>query len=237
MVRQNKKILEILDSVRSEKRFELTEIESKSILNFVSVPIIDTRLADDAEAAVRFASAFEYPVVLKIASPDILHKFDAKGVATNLTNEEEVEKSFKELLRNAKKYNAHARIWGVTVQKHIPRGIEVIVGAVRDPIFGPAVMFGMGGIWIELMKDVSFRLAPTTKESALEMISEIQGYPLLQRFRGGEHVNLEVIAEIIVKISKLISTYPEISEIDVNPIFARADDAIAVDARIVLRHD
>jgi acetyl-CoA synthetase (ADP-forming) len=237
MVRKNSRILEVLAEIRSDNRFELTEIESKNILKIISVPIIDTKLAKDPGAAVKYAESFKYPVVLKIASPDILHKFDAQGVATNILNEKEVEKNFNSLIGNAKRYNAKARILGVTVQKHVPRGVEVIVGALRDPIFGPTVMFGMGGIWIELMKDVSFRLAPTTINSALEMIKEIKGYPLLKRYRGGESVNISLLADIIVKISKLISLYEEISEIDVNPIFARADDAIAVDARIGLKKD
>jgi acetyl-CoA synthetase (ADP-forming) len=237
MVRQNKKILEVLDQVKTDNRYELTEIESKLILDYISVPIIDTKLAPDAETAVNFSEDYDYPVVLKIASPDILHKFDAKGVVTNINGSKGVIKAYKDIIRDAKRYNKNARIHGVTVQKHVPRGIEVIVGAVHDPIFGPAVMFGMGGIWIELMKDVSFRLAPTTKQAALEMISEIQGYPLLRKYRGGEEVNLDIIADIIVKVSKLISNYPEISAIDVNPIFARKKDALAVDARIVLKKE
>lgn len=236
MVRLNKNILDIIAEVRAEKRFELTEIESKTVLKHVSIPIIDTKLASDEETALDYAKFFGYPVVLKIASPDILHKIDAKGVATNIAGASEVRANFKEIIKRARKYDPKARILGVTVQKHIPRGIEVIVGALHDQIFGPTVMFGMGGTWIELMKDVSFRLAPTTKESALEMITEIKGFPILSRYRGGEGVNLELMADIIVKISRLIGSYDEIAEIDVNPIFARADDCIAVDGRIVLKH-
>lgn len=235
MVKQNKDILSIIKQVRSQKRIELTEIESKRILKNIAVPIVDTKLAVTEEEAVEFSEAFSYPVVLKIASPDILHKFDAKGVATNITDSEDVIRVFKELKKNALRYNRKARIDGVTVQKLIPRGIEVIVGALNDPIFGPTVMFGMGGIWIELMKDVSFRLAPTTKDSALEMITEIKGYPLLRSYRGGEKVNLPMLADIIVKVSKLIDGYDDISEIDVNPIFARTHDAVAVDARVLLK--
>ena len=235
MTIQNKKILELLKKVSSEKRLELTEIESKSVLKHVSLPIIDTMLAADFKTAIEYSADLGYPVVLKIASPDILHKIDARGVATNIMNSKEVEVKFKEIIKNAKKYNPEAKILGVTVQKHVPRGIEVIVGALHDPIFGPVVMFGMGGTWIELMKDVAFRLAPTTRERALEMISEIKGYPLLRKYRGGEKVNLGELADIIVKVSKLINNYPQIAEIDVNPIFARSQNSVAVDARIVLK--
>jgi acyl-CoA synthetase (NDP forming) len=235
MSAQNKKILELLEKVRSDNRMELTEIESKMVLKYVSLPIIDTMLAEDEETAVKYSETLGYPVVLKIASPDILHKIDARGVATNILNSKDVAKKFKEIKKNAKKYNPKARILGVTVQQHVPRGIEVIVGALHDPIFGPVVMFGMGGTWIELMKDVAFRLAPTTKDSALDMMSEIKGYPLLKKYRGGEKVNLDELAEIIVKVSKLINNYPQIAEIDVNPIFARARDSVAVDARVVLK--
>lgn len=217
-----------------DNRFELTEIESKAVLKHISLPIIETKLAEDGNMASEYAKKLGFPVVLKIASPDILHKIDAGGVMTNITSENAVKKKFDEIISGARKYNPEARILGVTVQKHIPRGLEVIVGALSDPIFGPAVMFGMGGTWIELMKDVSFRLAPTTKYKALEMLSEIKGYPLLKRFRGGSGVNFNELADIIVRISKLISNYPEISEIDVNPIFARAKNTVAVDARIVL---
>jgi acyl-CoA synthetase (NDP forming) len=235
MVRQNKKILEIFADVRGDDRFELTEIESKAVLKQISVPIIDTALAKDETSAVKCADSFGYPVVLKIASPDILHKIDAKGVATNLKSAKEVKNNFNEIIKNARKYNSKARILGVTVQEHVPRGIEVIVGALQDQIFGPTVMFGMGGTWIEIMKDVSFRLAPTTKPSALEMITEIKGYPILEKYRGGEMANLNELSDIIVKVSKLIANYNEISEIDVNPIFARAVNSIAVDARVVLK--
>jgi len=234
MTKQNKKILDILKKVSSDNRLELTEIESKTVLKHVSLPIIDTYLADDVELAIKYSQNLGYPVVLKIASSDILHKIDARGVATNIMDEDEVRIKFDEIIRNAKKYDPSARIIGVTVQRHVPRGIEVIVGALRDPIFGPVVMFGMGGTWIELMKDVSFRLAPTNRDSAIDMITEIKGYPLLKKYRGGENVNIDELSDIIVKVSRLIDNYPQISEIDVNPIFARARNSVAVDARIVL---
>jgi acetyl-CoA synthetase (ADP-forming) len=220
--------------VASENRRELTEMESKNVLEEYNVPVVKTQLATTTEDAIELASELQYPVVLKIASPDILHKIDAGGVKTFLDAPNDVGNAFKEIIENAKKYDPKARILGVTVQNQIPRGVEVIVGGLKDPVFGPCVMFGMGGTWVEVMNDVSFRLAPTDVESAQEMISEIKAYPLLTRYRGSEGVAIDKIADIIVKISNLMAENLNIAEIDVNPIFARVDSVVAVDARIVL---
>ncbi|MCK5559474.1 MAG: acetate--CoA ligase family protein, partial [Thermoplasmata archaeon] len=208
--------------------------ESKNVLEEYDVPVVKTQLATTAEDAIELASELRYPVVLKIASPDILHKIDAGGVKTFLDAPDEVKNAFKEIIVNAKKYDPKARILGVTVQNQIPRGVEVIVGGLKDPVFGPCVMFGMGGTWVEVMNDVSFRLAPTDIKGAQEMISEIKAYPLLTRYRGSEGVAIDKIADIIVKISNLMAENLNIAEIDVNPIFARVDSVVAVDARIVL---
>ena len=227
-------VSELLESLNQVNRRELTELEAKRVLEEYDIPVVKTELANTEVEATALSKELKYPVVLKIASPDILHKVDAGGVKTLLNNSEEVIKAFNEIIKNAKNYDPNARILGVTVQHHIPRGVEVIVGGLKDPIFGPCVMFGMGGTWVEVMNDVSFRLAPTKFESAMVMITEIKAYPLLTRYRGSEGVDIKGIADIIVKISKLMHDNSLISEVDVNPVFARVDSTIAVDARIVL---
>jgi len=188
------------------------------------------------EEAVSLASKIGFPVVMKISSMDILHKSDAKGVRTGIDSEEEVARVFGEIMDAAREYDLQARIEGVTVQRQIPRGVEIIIGGTVDPIFEEVVMFGLGGIWIELMKDVSFRLAPTTVEEAMNMIHEIKGYPLLRDFRGRAGVDMEAIAGAIVRVSRIMKENP-IAELDINPLFARSDGVICVDARIVLKLD
>ena len=227
-------VSKIFQKLSIENRRELTELEAKSVLEKYDIPVVTTKLASTMEQALELAEKLDYPLVLKIASPDILHKIDAGGVRTFIESAEDVKTAFTEIMNNAKKYDPKARILGVTVQNQIPRGVEVIVGGLKDPVFGPCVMFGMGGTWVEVMNDVSFRLAPTTFEGALEMISEIKAYPLLNRYRGSEGVDIKGIADIIVKVSNLMAENQNIAEIDVNPIFARIDSVIAVDARIVL---
>ena len=229
----NLEIKKHFENLKLSGKKELTELDSKDLLKIYGIPIVETKLVKSAKDAGKIAEEFGYPVVLKISSVDILHKSDAGGVKTFLNNKLEVGRAYKEIMKNAKIYNSNARIDGVVVQKHVKRGVEIIVGGVKDEIFGPTVMFGLGGVWIELMKDVSFRLAPVNKKTAKDMIKEIRGYPILGKFRGSEGVDINGIAEIIVKISELMANY-EIREIDVNPIFARSDSVIAVDARIVL---
>ena len=229
----NLEITKHFENLKLSGKKELTELDSKDLLKIYGIPIVETKLVKSAKDAGKIAEEFGYPVVLKISSVDILHKSDAGGVKTFLNNKLEVGRAYKEIMKNAKIYNSNARIDGVVVQKHVKRGVEIIVGGVKDEIFGPTVMFGLGGVWIELMKDVSFRLAPVNKKTAKDMIKEIRGYPILGKFRGSEGVDINGIAEIIVKISELMANY-EIREIDVNPIFARSDSVIAVDARIVL---
>jgi acetyl-CoA synthetase (ADP-forming) len=226
--------LKLIENISSEGRRELTELEAKRVLEGYNIPVVQTELATNESEAIELSETLEYPVVLKIASLDILHKVDAGGVKTALKNSNEVANAFNDIIESAKKYDPSARILGVTVQHHIPRGVEVIVGGLKDPIFGPCVMFGMGGTWVEVMNDVSFRLAPTDINNANRMIKEIKAYPLLTRYRGSEGVDISGIADIIVKISTLMHENSIISEVDVNPVFARVDSTIAVDARIVL---
>ena len=178
-----------------------------------------------------------FPVVLKIVSPDILHKTEAGGVLVGVKSADEVSKGYETILANAKKYKADAKIDGVQVQQMLKGGNEVIVGSITDGSFGKLVAFGLGGVLVEVLKDITFRLAPATREDALSMLDGIQAAEMLQGVRGGDPVNREALADVIVKVSQLVSDFPEISELDLNPVFATKQDAIAADVRIVVDFD
>jgi acetyl-CoA synthetase (ADP-forming) len=224
----------IFDQVKKEGRSILTEFESKRILKQVGVSVVETKLAKTQKEAVSLSQKMSFPVALKIVSPDVIHKSDSGGVKLSLNNVTEVKKAYDEILKKVKKQYPDAVIHGVSVQKMIQPGTEVIVGTSKDPQFGPVIMFGLGGIFVELLKDVSFRVIPVEQRDAQEMIKEIKGYPLLQGYRGKEPANISVLVEIILKISKLMEENPQIKELELNPIFAYRNKAIAVDARIIL---
>jgi acyl-CoA synthetase (NDP forming) len=224
----------IFDQVKKEGRSILTEFESKRILKQVGVSVVETKLAKTQKEAVSLSQKMSFPVALKIVSPDVIHKSDSGGVKLSLNNVTEVKKAYDEILKKVKKQYPDAVIHGVSVQKMIQPGTEVIVGTSKDPQFGPVIMFGLGGIFVELLKDVSFRVIPVEQRDAQEMIKEIKGYPLLQGYRGKEPANISVLVEIILKISKLIEENPQIKELELNPIFAYRNKAVAVDARIIL---
>lgn len=225
---------QIIEKAKQEGRSALVEPEAKEILQLYGVPTPEFKVATNEEEAVKFAQEIGYPVVMKIVSPDIIHKSDAGGVKVNIKNDEEAREAFNTIIENAKRYKSDANLWGVIVYKMLPLGKEVIVGMIRDPQFGPAIMFGLGGIFVEILKDVSFRVAPITKEEALDMIREIKAYPILAGARGEKPVNIDALAKFIVKVSQLAVELPEIKELDINPIFAYEDSAVAVDARMLL---
>ena len=175
-----------------------------------------------------------FPVVLKIVSPEILHKTEAGGVLVGVKSAEEVQKGFDTIIANAKKYNAKANILGVQVQQMLAGGQEVIIGAVTDPVFGKLVAFGLGGVLVEVLKDITFRLAPATQDDALSMLDGIAAAQILKGVRGADPVNRDALATMIQNVSQLIADYPEIAEMDLNPVFATKDGAIAADVRIVV---
>lgn len=231
----SKKVKEIIAVARKENRTFLLEPESKQLMKEIGITTTDFRVAKNSKEAIEAASEIGFPVVMKILSPQIIHKTDAGGVKLNINSEKEAEKAFKEILASAKKYDSKAEIRGVLIEKMVKPSTEIIVGVTRDPTFGPAIMFGLGGIFVELLKDVSFRIAPIKEEDALEMIHEIKALPMLQGFRGGPNVKLEQIVDVLMKISKLTIDYmDDILEIDLNPIFAYEDKILTVDARIIL---
>jgi acyl-CoA synthetase (NDP forming) len=215
-------------------RKALLEAEAKTICMEYQIPVTTFKLAKNAEEVVEFAGQIGFPVVLKIVSPDIIHKSDAGGVEVNLKNAEEVKSAYGKILKNAKKYNPSAKIVGVLVQEMALQSTEVIVGAIKDPQFGQTLMFGLGGIFVELLKDVTFRIAPITREDAHEMMIKLKAYPLLTGYRNISPADLNAIISILLNTSKLVMDYPEIKELDLNPIMAYEKGAKTVDARIIL---
>lgn len=225
---------EIIDTARREGRSLLTEIEAKELLKKAGVNVVDTKLAASKEEAIAISQQMGFPVALKIASPDVVHKTDAGGVQLGLTTAEQVAKGYDDIIKAIKEAYPEANIQGVAVQQMARTGVEVIIGMSKDAQFGPVIMFGLGGILVEILKDVSFRIVPLTGRDAREMIKEIKGHPLLEGYRGQEPVDIANLEELILKVSDFVEQYPEIDEIDLNPIFAYSDGAIAVDARVIL---
>lgn len=225
---------EIVSAARKEGRTYLTELESKQIMKQAGISTTEIRLGRTKEEAISLAREIGFPVALKIVSPDVLHKTDAGGVKLNLNNEEEVAEAFDSIISSTKEHQPQANIQGVAVQNMARPGTEVIIGMSKDPQFGPVLMFGLGGILVEVLKDVSFRIVPLTKRDAREMIREIKGYPILEGYRGLEPANIAVLEDMLLEVSNFVEQRPEIKEIDINPIFAYSDSAVAVDARVIL---
>jgi acyl-CoA synthetase (NDP forming) len=224
----------IIDRAKKEGRAILTEFESKKVLRQVGIPVVEARLAKNQKEVASLSQKVGFPVVLKIISPDVIHKTDSGGVKLGLKSVSEARKAYNEILESVRKQFPSAVIHGVSVQKMARPGTEVIIGTSKDPQFGPVIMFGLGGIFVEMLKDVSFRIIPVARRDAQEMIQEIKGYPLLQGYRGKEPASIPVLIDMILKISDLINKNPQIKELELNPIFAYKDRAVAVDARIIL---
>jgi acetyl-CoA synthetase (ADP-forming) len=225
---------QIIARVRNEGRTWLTEIESKELLREAGINVADTRMAKSKDEAIRLSQELGFPVVLKVVSPAILHKSDAGGVKVGLRTAKQVAKAYDDIWGAVGKKHLGAVIEGVSVQQMARPGVEVIIGMSKDIEFGPLVMFGLGGIWVEVLKDVSFRIAPLTRRDAREMIREVKGYPLLEGYRGKESVDVSNLEDYLLKVSDFVERNPEIKELDLNPIFAYSDSAVAVDARVIL---
>ena len=224
----------VLAQARAEGRTLLNEVEAKELLREAGVPATAATLAKTRDEAQTQAAAMGYPVVLKVVSPDIAHKSDVGGVKLNLADGEAVGAAFDEIMANSKTAEPNARINGVSVQEMAKQGTEVIVGMTTDPQFGPVMMFGLGGIMVEVLKDVSFRLVPLEPKDADQMMAEIKGRPILDGVRGQPPADLKALRETIMKVSAFVQKHPEVRELDLNPVFAYPDGALAVDARIVL---
>jgi len=227
-------VRKLLDEARAAGHNALTAPEAKSICEAYGIAIPREGVAATAAAAAELASSIGFPVVMKIVSPQILHKTEAGGVVVGVKSAEAAHDAFNTIVANARRYKSDARIDGVQVQQMLAGGQEVIIGAVTDPAFGKLVAFGLGGVLVEVLKDITFRLAPATGEEALSMLDSIAAAEILRGVRGAEGVNREALATMIVNVSQLVSDFPEISELDLNPVFATGKGATAADVRVVL---
>ena len=225
---------DILSQAKNENRKVLTEIEAKQILSEAGINCTETKLAATKEKTVTLCEEMGYPVVLKVSSVDISHKSDAGGVKVNIDNKAAAEQAYDDILASCKKYKADANIEGISVQQMAKPGVEIMIGMVNDASFGPVVAFGLGGIFVELLKDVAFRIVPFDKNDAAEMIDEIKGKKLLEGYRGSDPVDKEYLQNILLKLSDFLEKTEGIEEIDMNPIFAYKDGAVVVDARIII---
>lgn len=224
----------IIEQARKQEREILSEVEAKQLLADAGIPVVEAQLATTSDEAVALAEKAGFPVALKIVSPQISHKSDIGGVKLGLASAEAVAEAFDQVTAAAKAAEPGATIDGVSVQRMAEQGVEVIVGMTTDAQFGPVLMFGLGGVLVEVLKDVAFRVVPLTKRDAKQMVRDIQGFPVLEGYRGQEPADIEALEELLLKLSSFIEAHPDIAELDLNPVFAYAKGAVAVDARIVL---
>lgn len=224
----------VLVKAKQQGRSQLTELEAKEWLREAGIPVVETKLARTKGQAMALSQQLGFPAALKISSPDVVHKSDAGGVKLNLKSQRQVGEAYHQIMTSVHQKHPDARIEGVTVQPMARPGVEVIIGMSKDPQFGPVLMFGLGGVWVELLKDVSFRIVPIVSRDAREMIRELKGFPLLEGYRGSEPAHLPTLESLLLQVSRFVAENPEIKELDVNPIIAYRDGAVAVDARIIL---
>jgi acyl-CoA synthetase (NDP forming) len=227
-------IASIIAAARDAGRALLTEVESKQLLEEAGIPVIPARLATSREQAMALAAEVGFPAVLKVVSEDLPHKSDVGGVQLGLADAAAVGAAYDRIMDSVRVARPDARIEGVSVQRQARPGTEVIVGMTKDPQFGPVLMFGLGGVLVEVLKDVAFRIVPLEPRDAREMVREIKGFPLLEGYRGGEPADLDALEALLLKVSDFVERHPAIDELDLNPVFAYRDGVVAVDARIIL---
>jgi acyl-CoA synthetase (NDP forming) len=225
---------QIIDTALHQQRTLLTEIEAKQILQDLGIATTLGQLAMSEDEAVQAAQAMGFPVVLKISSPDIVHKSDVGGVRLQLQNPDDVRQAFHAIRRSVSDKAPEATVAGVVVQPMAKPGIEVIIGMSKDATFGPVMMFGLGGVLVAVLQDVAFRIVPVQAHDAAEMIRDIKGFPLLAGYRGAAPVDLSALQQILCSLSDFVAMTPSIKEIDLNPVYAYPDGAVAVDARMIL---
>jgi len=223
----------IIEKAKKEKR-SLLETEAKELLREYKIPFPAFKLIKNEKEISGLAEEINFPIVMKIVSPEIIHKTDAGGVKIGIKNEKDAELAYQEIFFKAKKYNKEAQIFGVITYSMIPKATEIIIGMMKDPHFGPVIMFGLGGIFVEVLKDISFRILPIEEIDAEEMINEIKGYEILKGARGEASRDIEAIKILLMKISQLSIENPEIKEIDLNPVFVFKKGLQVVDARMIL---
>ena len=230
--------LKVIEEVLSQGRKSLVEYEAKQVLKAYGLPLPEEKLAKTVDEAIKYANEIGYPVVMKLMSPQILHKSDAKVVMLNIKNDEELKQKWEEIHENARKYKADAEILGVLIAPMLKPGREIIIGVTEDPQFGHALMFGLGGIFVEILKDVTFRIIPIEEKDAWAMIKSIKGYPILAGARGEAPADIKAIVDMMLKVSQLINDLKDyIKEMDLNPVFVynEGEGAVIVDARIILK--
>jgi acetyltransferase len=228
---------QVFDQVRQERRLSIGDSEARKILTSYGLQIPQSEIAATPDEAVEVAKRIGYPIVLKIASPDILHKTDVGGVKVGLSNAEQVRDAYELMVYRAQRYLPQAHLWGCLVQQMVPAGgLEVLVGMNRDPQFGPLITFGLGGIYVETLKDVTFRIAPFSVQSAEKMLSEIRAHAILDGVRGQPPMDKAAIVDTLLRIGQLVQDFPEIVELDINPlmVYPQGQGAIAIDMRLVL---
>lgn len=225
----------IMRNAARENREKLTEAEAKQFLDYYGIPVVKTMVATSEEQACRIAGKLGYPVVMKILSPQISHKSDAGGVILDIKSEDEVKHAFNLIMENARKYDTDAQLEGVTVSPMIKvNGTETILGAKKDPLFGPVILFGMGGIGVELFRDVNIGLPPLNENLAKRIMKETKVYTLLKGFRNKPPANIKLLEEIMVRFSNMLIEFPQIKEVDINPLLINSKEAYALDARIII---
>ncbi len=231
-------VRKVLDQARAENRLSIGDAESRLILQAYGLRIPQSEIADSPDKAAQVAAQIGFPVVLKIASPDILHKTDIGGVKVGLQNSSDVRDAFELMVYRAQRYLPEARIWGCLVQEMAPPGgLEVLVGMNRDPQFGPLITFGLGGIYVEILRDVTFRIAPFSRDEAEEMLTQIRAHALLDGVRGQPPIDKPAIVDTLLRVSQLVQDFPEIIEMDINPlmVYRQGEGALALDMRLVLK--
>jgi len=225
---------EMVNNILSEGRKIMTEIESKQLIKQGGMAVVDTALAKTKDEAISISAQLGFPVALKIISPEIVHKTDSGGVILNVKTRDEVAESYDNILGDIGQKYPDVQIDGLSIQNMAQPGVEVAVGIFTDEQFGPVIMFGLGGILVEILEDVSFRIVPITSKDASLMIKEVKGYPLLKGYRGKEGVDISSLEKLLVSMSGFVQSYPEIKEIDLNPVFAYKEGYLIVDARVIL---
>jgi acetyltransferase len=231
------RVRKLFESIRASGRVALSEIEACDVIEAYGMRLPQSRLAQSPDEAATIAAEFGFPVVMKISSPDILHKSDIGGVKVGIADATAARDAYELIEYRARKYSRDATIWGVLVQEQLPKGREVLVGVTRDPQFGALIAFGLGGIYVEVLQDVTFRLAPVSRQEAAEQVRAIRTYPLLQGVRGEPPADIAAAEEVILRVSQLVMDFPEIVEMDINPLVVnnRGAGAVVLDARIILQ--
>jgi acetyltransferase len=230
-------VAQIFRQVKTDGRLAIGDAEARAIQAAYGIPFPKSHLAKTADEAARAAEEIGFPVVMKITSPDILHKTDIGGVKLNLQSADQVRDTFDLMMYRAQRYQPTAEIWGCLVQQQVKGGKEILLGMNRDPQFGPLLVFGLGGIYVEALKDVTFRVAPIDRRQAREMLNEIRAFPLLRGVRGEPPSDMDAIVDVLLRLSQLVTDFPEIVEIDINPlmVFEQGKGALGIDMRLILR--